>query len=157
LEQHIAVDYLRELAALQARAGSDSALMEQIAREKEKASSQAASESRTALVGKWIFKWGDQALTREFKENGTFIPSEHGKVMGKWAISGEKVVLSWYNGGLDESLQSARKAQRDVRESKSISSQRRMCGNRASCLRTCRRGKCCAEMRLSASGGRSSA
>jgi len=104
LEQRIAVDYLRELAALQAHADGDAALLKQLASEKEKASSQAATEIRTAIAGTWAFKLGDQILIRELKQDGTFIAREHSKVMGKWAVSGKKVVLSWYNGGVDELL-----------------------------------------------------
>lgn len=99
-QQRLSVDYLRTLATLQTRAGSNSALAGQIAEEKSKII--AAAEGRNVYVGDWTFKGGGSVCVRRINADGTFIAVDNPNAGGKWKVSGKKLLLNWDDGGLDE-------------------------------------------------------
>jgi len=58
------------------------------------------------LVGKWMFTWAQNGWTapRIFKSDGTFIGTGDGKGtgIGKWEVSGDKVIVNYPGGGREE-------------------------------------------------------
>jgi hypothetical protein len=99
-KERINADYLRTLAAFQARIGNNPTLAQQVNEEKERVLANAATTGNAAVPGKWNVTCGDWRGWRTLNAYGSVTCNDGPPA--KWKITGSILRVSYTDGVVEE-------------------------------------------------------